>query len=294
VSREDLAVLTRVLADRYGVPPEAVREFEPGGGVFHVADRGLVVRVFPVERPPPAAEHDGRVLAVLEGANLAAERLADEEPTWTLDDGRVALATQFVPGRQCRNVLEPDLLEKVATLLGRVHALAPPDDLRRGGGWHLASADIGTRSDDLAALVPQIADDRLRAAVESIDTGDGLPESLVHPDPSGANVIADPGADPTLIDWTGAGRGPRLLSFAVLLGTALDAPQVAEPIMRGYARHVELTDDELDRLPGVLCGFPLLVGAWMHVRWGTPAAQVVVQHDRRRLSADALVAGLTQ
>lgn len=280
------------LADRYAVAVEATREIEPGGGVFHVAGPDWIARVFPTHRPVAAAEHDARVLAVLASADLPAERLATAEPVSVLDDGRAVLITRFVPGRQCRDVVEPAFLTQVADVLGRLHALPVPDDVRPGGGWHLASADVGTRADDIAALVPRVSDRTLRAAVESIDTGDDLPQSLVHPDPSGANVIADSGAAPVLIDWTGAGRGARLLSFAVLLGTALGAPRLAAPIVEAYRRHVDLTDEELDRLPGALWGFPLLVGAWMHATWSAPAGPILEQHDRCQRAATALVAGL--
>lgn len=134
----------------------------------------------------------------------------------------------------------------------------------------------------------------LRAEVEALDVGDGLPEALVHPDPSGPNVIADPGAGPVLIDWTGAGRGPRLLSFAVTLGAAVDAPHLGPPVLEAYTRHVALTDDELARLPGVLCGFPLLVSAWMHASWRMPAGPMLEQHERRQRAAATLVDALTR
>jgi Ser/Thr protein kinase RdoA (MazF antagonist) len=271
----------------------AVRQFEHGGGVFHVAGPDLVVRVFPLRRPLAAAEHDARVLTVLESMDIPAERLASDEPVWALDDGRAVLVTRFVPGRPCRDICDPDLLSTVADVLGRVHALPLPSDLRPGGGWHLASADVGTRADDVAALLSRITDDRLHEIVESIDIGDGLPQSLVHPDPSGANVIGTE-AGPVLIDWTGAGRGARLLSFAVLLGAALEVPALATPIVHAYSQHVDLTDAERARLPGVLCGFPLLVAAWTHATWGTPAGLVVEQHGRRRRTAETLVAVLPQ
>jgi hypothetical protein len=73
-----------------------------------------------------------------------------------------------------------------------------------------------------------------------------------------------------------------LLSFAVLLGAALDSHQLAPPIMQAYARHVGLTGDEPERLPGVLCGFPLLVGAWLHATWQTPAGPLIEQHEQRQ------------
>lgn len=283
-------MLAAHLSERHGVDVEMVREVEPGGGVHRVVGPDWIARVFPVDRPLAATEHDARVLALLEAAGLPAERPAVAAPVSVLDDGRAVLVTRFVPGRQCRDVREADLLAKVADALGRVHSLEVPDDVRPGGGWHLASVDLGTRADDVRSLAARCTDDRLRAAVEAIDVGDGLPLALVHPDPAGSNVIADPGGDPVLIDWTGAGLGPRLLSYAVVLGNAVDAPHLAAPIAEAYGRHVTLTDDERARLPGVLCDFPLLVGAWMHATWGSPAGPILDAHERRRAAAEPLVA----
>jgi thiamine kinase-like enzyme len=91
------------------------------------------------------------------------------------------------------------------------------------------------------------------------DDCSGLPEAFVHPDPVPVNAIATE-AGPLLVDWTGAGRGPRLASLAVLLHSA--GPGNAPDVMRGYAEHQALTAEELDRLEGVLWIRPLWLAAW--------------------------------
>ena len=53
---------------------------------------------------------------------------------------------------------------------------------------------------------------------------------------------------PVLVDWTAAGRGPRLASMALVLRSSW----AAVPFMKGYARNVTLTDEERDRLAGLL------------------------------------------
>ena len=66
-----------------------------------------------------------------------------------------------------------------------------------------------------------------------------------------------------LVDWAGAGRGPRLWSLAFLLfAEAMKEPRRAGAVLAGYCRHVTLTSDELDRLAEVARARPLLLAAW--------------------------------
>ena len=87
----------------------------------------------------------------------------------------------------------------------------------------------------------------IRTAVAAADGGDGLPEAFVHPDPVPKNVIFT-AEGPVLVDWTSAGRGPRLPSMTLVLRSGW----AAVPFLKGYARMVSLTDDERDRLPELL------------------------------------------
>jgi thiamine kinase-like enzyme len=87
----------------------------------------------------------------------------------------------------------------------------------------------------------------------------GLPESFVHPDPARSNIIATP-AGLVLVDWTGAGRGARVASLAVLLNSV--EPRHIDDVPGGYRPHVNLTVEELDRLEGVLWIRPLWLACW--------------------------------
>src|SRR6202020_490680 len=83
------------------------------------------------------------------------------------------------------------------------------DELDAVAGW-LDAIEPRVPGGDGAAL------DALRTAVSQADGRDGLPEAFVHPDPVPKNVIFTAGG-PVLVDWTSAGRGPRLASMTLVL-----------------------------------------------------------------------------
>jgi Ser/Thr protein kinase RdoA (MazF antagonist) len=64
------------------------------------------------------------------------------------------------------------------------------------------------------------------------------------------------------IQWKAAGRGPRLADFAYLMwGTWLN-PEWIDAAVTAYRRHVELTDEELDRLEAVMYIRPLYLACF--------------------------------
>jgi thiamine kinase-like enzyme len=63
-----------------------------------------------------------------------------------------------------------------------------------------------------------------------------------------------------LVDWAGAGRGPRLASLAVLLHST--GARRAAQVLAGYQAHAKLTAEETDRLEGVLWIRPLWLACW--------------------------------
>ena len=179
--------------------------------------------------------------------------------------------TRFVDGVQL-----PDGAAKFAMmgeLLGRLHALPYDESAGRPGGasGEDPSREGTPRQDLLAALsfldavdtkVPAAERERferLRDQVRSADDGHGLPEGLLHgnllhaPDHA---VLSETG--PVAINWKASGRGPRLADFAYLIwGTGAWNPrrpnqEWIDAAVNAYRRHVELTDDELDRLEGVM------------------------------------------
>ena len=95
--------------------------------------------------------------------------------------------------------------------------------------------------------------------MRSADDGHGLPEGLLHgnllhaPDHA---VLSEHG--PVAINWKASGRGPRLADFAYLIwGTGSWNPrrpnqEWIDAAVNAYRRHVEPTDDELDRLEAVM------------------------------------------
>ena len=179
--------------------------------------------------------------------------------------------TRFVEG-----VRLPDGAAKFAMmgeLLGRLHALPYDDSVSRPGGasGEDPSREGTPRQDLLAALSFLDAVDtkvaaaererfeQLRDQVRSADDGHGLPEGLLHgnllhaPDHA---VLSEQG--PVAINWKASGRGPRLADFAYLIwGTGSWNPrrpnqERIDAAVNAYRRHVEPTDDELDRLEAVM------------------------------------------
>ncbi len=158
-------------------------------------------------------------------------------------------------------------------LLGRLHALPYDDSVSRPGGasGEDPSREGTPRQDLLAALSFLDAVDtrvaaaererfeQLRNQVRSADDGHGLPEGLLHgnllhaPDHA---VLSEQG--PVAINWKASGQGPRLADFAYLIwGTGSWNPrrpnqERIDAAVNAYRRHVEPTDDELDRLEAVM------------------------------------------
>jgi Ser/Thr protein kinase RdoA (MazF antagonist) len=264
------------LEQRYGIRVTQVTNLD--GGVFKVERDGgppWVARLHLSSRPPARTEADAEVLRFLERQGFPAERCAHPEPVSVLD-GRAVLVTDFVPGQ--RPPGSPAIRRRLGDLLGRLCALpaAEPEAVRRpAGSLHHLPMFEGAPGQDLAAAAALLDDldgrvppqyrqvhDALREMLPLGDGAAGLPEAFIHPDPARSNVITDPGTpDPVLVDWTGAGTGPRLAALAVLLNSV--APQHVAEVLTGFrARTGDLTAEELDRLEGVLWIRPLWLACW--------------------------------
>ena len=259
------------LEDRYGIIVDKATKLAPG--VYRVDRRdgpAWVARAHLTARPPERTREDAEILRLLDRRGVPAERCAHPEPVSELG-GRAILVTEFVPGRS-RPVTPASALE-LGRLLGQIHSLVTEDgpSQRPAGSLHHLPAYEGGPGQDLAAASAMLADldgrvpsahlqvyESLQQLMARGDDCRGLPEAFIHPDPVPANAIAT-GAGPVLIDWTGAGCGPRLASLAVALQTG---PQNAPGVMRGYAERQKLTAEELDRLEGALWIRPLWLAAW--------------------------------
>lgn len=234
-----------------------------------------IARAFPPARPRSGVEGDATILRFLQAHDFPAERLAVENAV--SDFGRSSLlVTRFVPNKPFPEVSEK--LGMMGDLLGRLHALPLDESVSRPGG---ASGEDPThegspRQDLMAALAFLDAVDtkvaasergrfeHLRDLVLSADDGSGLPEALLHgnllhsPDHA---LLTDHG--PVAINWMSAGRGPRLSDFAWLIWGTWRDPILIDAAVQGYRRHIELTDEEFDRLEGVMYIRPLFLAGFV-------------------------------
>ncbi len=260
------------LEQRYGVRVTAISQLDAGVFRVDLAQRpAWVARVFSPARAPEDVGQDAMLLRALERAGFPAERCADAEPASTLD-GRGVLVTELVPAGP---PLRPGRTFAIlGALLGRLHA-HPADRVRAGGAWHHLSFSGGPREEIAAAgalldeAVPRVEVrelpllDWLRDEVDRADDCSDLPHALVHPDFVPVNAIPTPDEWLVVVDWTGAGKGPRLWSIGFLLWAAGSRnPKLLEVVISRYRRHVELTPEELARLSGAIAGRPLMLEVW--------------------------------
>lgn len=229
-----------------------------------------VARAFPPARPRAGVEGDAAILRFLERQGYPAEGLAVDDPVSDCD-GSAVLVTRLVEGFPLPD--GPAKFAMMGELLGRLHALPEDDSASRPGGasGEDARREGAPRQDLLAALSFLDAVDamvapaererfeRLRNAVRLADDGHGLPEALLHgnllhaPDHA---VVGDHG--PVAINWKASGRGPRLAEFAYLIwGTGAWNPRRPDEeciaaAVNAYRQYIELTDEELDRLEGIM------------------------------------------
>lgn len=243
------------LTSTYGIDVAGVTALDVG--VLRV-DRGdgppWVARVFAATRAEAATAADAAALRHLAEHDFPAERLAADEPTSTLH-GQQVLVTEFVAEAaksKARRV-------PFGALLGRLHTLPLPTGpaARPAGALHHYAE--GTRRDELAAALAwldQMEDriaptdrsrvERLRAELRDADAGEGLPVAFIHPDPVAKNIIRT--ADgPVLVDWSGAGVGPRVVALEYVLGW----PTTSAGLVAEYSQSAPLTDEEWERLPAI-------------------------------------------
>ena len=262
--RDGIDTLPAHLERAHGIAVEKVTKLDVG--VFKVVqnDGSLVVaRMFSAARPYAAAQGDLAVLRYLAELGFPAERPVPGTPL-TQHEGQAVLITEFVKSAP-KAKQPPHPIVRLGARIGRLHGVAVPQDADRPAGalHHFAE---GTMSDELRAAaswldaiamgapgVPFDAFADLRAALDDSDGGDGLPVALVHPDPVPKNAILTAGG-PVLVDWTSAGRGPRLASMTMVLKSTW----AAKPFLKGYAQSVTLTAEERERLSGLLFSRALL------------------------------------
>jgi Ser/Thr protein kinase RdoA (MazF antagonist) len=295
------------LEARYGIDVAAMTDLDVGVWRVGRADGpDWVARWFPARRPAETVAGDAEILRYVEAHGFPAERCAADEPVSALE-GRAVLVTEWadaVPRKQRREAIRATGgLGRLGALLGRLHSL-PSDGgavARPGGAWHhladgLPAAEVAAASRmlaDAAHLIPdgeREAYEALRAEINALDTADGLPEALTHPDFVLANVVATPGGM-ILVDWAGAGRGPRIWSLAFLLYAegAKDLRRV-DLVLAGYRRHVTLEAGELGRLAAIARARPLVLSAWSVCTGRTTPAEALAQAAEAKTLAEAIAA----
>jgi len=310
------------LADVYGFRAERMFNLDEGVVLLRRDDGpSWVARVFGPGRPEAAVRGDAAVLDWLAAVEYPAERCAAGEPVSRLGDATVLVteAVAAVPRAQRRSAIkDAGGIRGLGALLGRLHTLERPEAGagrpgggagwpsggagRPGGGWH-HMAD-GLPADELAVAESWLEDAEADASfrdlahysalAEALDFADacgGLPEAFTHPDFALPNVVATAEPAMVLVDWAGAGVGPRLWSLAFLLCAegSKDLRRV-ELALSGYCRHVTLEPEELARLEGAICARPLVLDIWrMHNR-GMGAADAARRADEVRELARAIAA----
>lgn len=219
---------------------------------------------------------DAEILRFLAAHAFPAERLAGDVPV-SVHEGSGVIVTELVEGGRPTDdhgrVESPAIFHELADLLGRLHTLpAAGGAMARDGGSeeHDGGFYLGRPKQDLAAAMNFLASvedaidpagrekfEWLRDQLEQADDAEGLPEALTHGNYHAWAAVGPPG-ELVIVGWAGSGRGPRLPALAWLLRTAAEGtPELVDAVVRGYREHVELTDEERERLPGVLNLRPL-------------------------------------
>ena len=281
----DARRLQAYLGQRYGVRVVDLTRLDRGVFRADLADgRRWIVRVFAASRPVEQVEGDAAILRFLADHNFPAERCADERPvavagTWTI------LVTEYIEGAVAgERGLTARTAHALGDLLGRLVALPAEDGpaARAAGALHHYVPQGGGPRDELMAASSWLAavEDRtpnelrgqyeaLRERLTAAEDCHDLPTALIHPDPVPKNVLVTARNELVFIDWTGAGRGPRVASLAVLVyATALRrggwSPSHVDAVAAGYSAHVRLEAAELDRLGAVMRLRPLVFACWRY------------------------------
>lgn len=241
--------------------------------VKHIDGQQWIARIFSSSADRVSrVQGDAEILQFLASHHFPAERIADDDPVTVLD-GKGIIVTKFIDGGR-PSAESPAVWSEMADLLGRLHTLpAAGGAVARDGGAeeHDGGFHVGRPKEDLAAAMSflvsvedKVTDESrekfewLRDQVENADDAEGLPEALTHGNYHPWAAVGAPG-NLAIVGWAGSGRGPRLPALAWLLRTAAERNAAANvaAVMHGYSKQVQLTDDELDRLPSILNLRPL-------------------------------------
>jgi Ser/Thr protein kinase RdoA (MazF antagonist) len=266
-----IATLAVHLNNTYDIDVAAMTELDVG--VIRV-DRhdgpSWVVRVFPKSRPVEEVRKDAQVLERLEHGGFPAERNAAPDPV-SVHVGQGVLVTDFIPGK--RPKAGGRTFAYLGGLSGALHA-REITNVAPGGGWHHL-VPTGTPSDEVRALqallevhassvaaTDKAAFKAVSAEVSKIDVCDDLPHCLVHPDMVPINAIELDDESLAIVDWTNAGRGPRLWAVGMsLFAACVRDLRPVEKFVSRYVKWCSLQPEELTRLDGAIRARPLTIHA---------------------------------
>ncbi len=280
-----------LVEEQYNVTVSAlgpIVEYAPDeGGIYRVDLHGsppVVVRLFARNRPLERVLGDAAILAHIESHTVPAERLVltcTGEGATDLD-GQGVLVTRFVPGR--RPDRSPATLRQLGETLGRLHALppVPSNDARLGRrAGSLPNEDLRYGRAQLARVSEQVPSEQrlnyeeLRDLLDAINDGETLPFALTHSDCHLDNFVLGCNGPAVLIDWAGAGQGPRIAALGLLLYSCAvaspgDHPGERQPdlsqlrnavdaVIEGYCRFSFPTTEELAYLPDAIRVRPAVI-----------------------------------
>ncbi len=240
-----------------------------------------IARIFssPADRVS-RVEGDGELLRFLAAHHFPAERVAHEKPV-SVFNGSGVIVTEFVEGgRPTEPHDAPAVEHELGSLLGRLHTLPSAGGAvardggsdESAGGFHVGrpKEDLATAMSLLVSVEDAVAPEGqegfelLRDRVENADDAEGLPEALTHGNYHAWSAVGAPG-NLVIVGWAGSGRGPRLPALAWLLTTAAEVDlTLVDAAMSGYSEHVQLTDEEIERLPGILNMKPLYLACFQY------------------------------
>ncbi|KAH8886416.1 hypothetical protein GQ53DRAFT_875538 [Thozetella sp. PMI_491] len=239
-------------------------------------------------------------------SSVAVEECADSSSVSTIENpASCVLLTKFVVGKPPQRSKETFF--RLGKFMGELHALPVPDHLAdlKGGAWHHVAIPGGVDEECAVEKGEKTSEclSRLCETISQIKNAhlDSLPTGFVHPDLVPSNIVARPGTGKheewTVVDWVGAGVGPRMVSLGFLLAVAASrgTTGLASAVMKGYlSTGSRIEAHELDeRLPICIYERMMMIQSW-EVAVGRKEAKSVVEELPRLLDMADEVAQKTR
>jgi len=233
-----------------------------------------IARQYSKSKSIESVKGDATVLRFLEQHCFPAERCAHPSPVSTLE-GHGVLVTNYVEGLNPKG--SPRAYYFLGLLLGRLHSIpiAPDIILPEGGAWHHLSSSGGPKEEITAAQslltdsgqsIPtdqRLHYERLVTELKQCSDFHDMPKALIHPDFVPPNMIKIEPGNWTVVDWSGAGLGPRIWSLGFVLWAAGNRDlQCVDAVITGYRKYINLSTEELEQLSIAIGTRPLIFDCW--------------------------------